>query len=251
MRHRSWGTLQTTLMKVRIQWPHGNKSAKLMLQQNNWDAEKLKVSGDFRKIPKFPSLQRQQGYTMSLMKSICWRAEVLGWKISISTGNKSQSIFKRGSCYVFNSSVTVLHTHTEKEVRAYLFCFILFRVMNSIWEVFKWNVTNLIWLLKGARSPMRNKKCFRWTALLVAQFTFHWTRFPVRILFSSITTRHIKGYPFSVHTVIFSNMPLFHSNVLPDSECCLQPSKRWLSKTVRRRWSYSPVQWSESKSEVN
>lgn len=57
-RHRSWETLQTTLMKVRIQRSRGNKSAKKELQQNNRRAAKLKASGDFRKIPKFPGFEK-------------------------------------------------------------------------------------------------------------------------------------------------------------------------------------------------
>lgn len=79
MRRRSPETLQTALMKVRIQRPHGNQNAKPILQQNNRQAGKFKASGDFGKVPKFPCLQRQ-GHAVSLIQSTFF-VNIMSWSV--------------------------------------------------------------------------------------------------------------------------------------------------------------------------
>lgn len=99
--HQSRDSLQTTLMKVRIQESPGRGGAKPLLQRNNWHAPDLKVSGD-----KFSGSQNMEmtdsipdAKLLSVLQT-CWDDE-------------SQSMLESVTDFSFNRSAQGCDTDPE------------------------------------------------------------------------------------------------------------------------------------------
>jgi len=94
-----------------LQWSRGSRGVRNRLQKKNGHAAKLKVSGDFGKVPKVPGQQKQKGQTSTVMRGRRISAKsYTGWIMNISRWGekkKSQSLLKHGGYSHFNTSVAL------------------------------------------------------------------------------------------------------------------------------------------------